>query len=192
MCSTMAFPQDIREEISSHLRLDFPSLKACPLTHPSFLLPSNRLLFAKVRVRDSRGHPTDICLELRKVLVASKYMVESIRSLILDFIWYPKESGIGIFSSVLQLLPNLQRLCVQLAFGNIPILNAESFPSPCSISSVRTLILEKIQFDTASQLHSLLASSNNLEVITLDGIRIEDANVTADWFRAVKAVSLPP
>ncbi len=76
----MTLPQDILEEILSHLRFDLPSLKACLLTHPTFLLPSNRLLFAKVRVQNSRGPPTDICLELRKVLVASKYMTESIRS----------------------------------------------------------------------------------------------------------------
>ncbi|KAK0447769.1 hypothetical protein EV421DRAFT_1927059 [Armillaria borealis] len=180
MCSTMALPQDILEEILSHLRSDFPSLKACSLTHPSFLLPSNRLLFAKVRVQDYRGPPTDICLELRKVLVASKYMTESIRSLILDFIWYPEESGTGIFPSLLQLLPNLQRLCIHLARGNVSILNAGSFPPPSSISSVRTLILDKILFDTASQLYSLLASFNNLEVVTLDEIGIEDTNATVD------------
>ncbi|PBK93887.1 hypothetical protein ARMGADRAFT_1029756 [Armillaria gallica] len=107
-------------------------------------------------------------------------MTESIRFLILDFIWYPEESGTGIFPSVLQLLPNLQRLCIHLAWGNVSILNAGSFSSPQSISSVRTLILDKIVFDTASRLYSLLASFNNLEVINLDETGIEDANATAD------------
>ncbi len=178
MCPTMALPQDILEEILSHLRFDFPSLKACSLTHPSLLLPSNRLLFAKIRVWDSRGPPTDICLELRKVLVASKHMAASIRSLILNFVWSPKESGTGIFPSLLQLLPNLQRLSVHLARGNISIFNADSFPSPHSISSVRTLILKKIRFDTTSQLYSLLASFNHLEDITMNAVRIDDTNAT--------------
>ncbi|SJL02464.1 uncharacterized protein ARMOST_05792 [Armillaria ostoyae] len=107
-------------------------------------------------------------------------MTASIRSLILHFVWSPKESGTGIFPSLLQLLPNLQRLSIHLARGNVSIFNADPFPSPHSISSVRTLTLEKIGFDTTSQLYSLLASFNNLEDISMDVIRIDDTNATTN------------
>ncbi|KAK0462846.1 uncharacterized protein EV420DRAFT_1521260 [Desarmillaria tabescens] len=176
----MTLPQDILEEILSHLRFDFPSLKACSLTHSSFLLPSNRLLFAKLKVRDSRGPPADICFKLQKVLVDSKYMAASIRSLVISFFWYQEESGTGIFPSLLQLLPNLHRFFLYLSQANISRFNAGSFPAPRSISSVRTLILYGIVFDTASQLHSLLVSFNDLEVITMDAIWINDAKATTE------------
>ncbi|KAK0201212.1 hypothetical protein DFS33DRAFT_1447398 [Desarmillaria ectypa] len=176
----MALPQDILEEILSHLRFDFPSLKTCSLTHSSFLRPTNRLLFAKILAQDFRGPPADICLKLRKVLVVSKYMAASIRSLVMNFFWYPEESGTGIFPSLLQLLPNLHRFFIYLSRANISMFNADPFPAPHSISSVRTLILGDIVFDAISQLYSLLASFKNLEVITMDVIWINDASATAD------------
>ncbi|SJL08777.1 uncharacterized protein ARMOST_12147 [Armillaria ostoyae] len=103
----------------------------------------------------------------------------SIRSLILDFVWYLEGHGTGIFPSLLQLLPNLQRLFIHLARSNVSIFNASSFASVPSITSVRTLILDKIVFGTVSQLYSLLSSFNNLELITnMNVIRINDANAT--------------
>ncbi|KAK0204179.1 hypothetical protein DFS33DRAFT_1337418 [Desarmillaria ectypa] len=172
----MDIPQDILEEILHHISSDHPSIKACSLSHSSFLPPTRRLLFSEVKLhhRWQISH-TDICLEFRQILVASKYISSSIRTLILNH-WYSIEDidYRCIFPSLLELIPDLRRGHIYLAMNKTRIFGANLFLPPHSISNVRHLILNAIVFDTYSQMFSLIGSFSDLEVITMSRIRIDD------------------
>ncbi|KAK0232167.1 hypothetical protein EDD85DRAFT_956025 [Armillaria nabsnona] len=173
-------PEDILEEILCHLSSDFPSLKACSLSHSSFLLPTRRLLFSNVKLRHCRQNShTDICLEFRETLLGSKYMQSFIRTLILhhwDLIEDIKYQC--IFPSLLELIPDLRRVHISLGTNKPTILGASFFPLPHSISSVRHLILDDIVFETHAQMLSLFASFSDLEVISASRIYFDDPGTT--------------
>ncbi|SJL16165.1 uncharacterized protein ARMOST_19684 [Armillaria ostoyae] len=176
----MDIPEDILEEILHHLNLDFPSLKACSLSHSSFLPPTRRLLFSNVKLRHCRQNShTDICLDFRETLLASKYMQSSIRTLVL-YHWYLIEdiNYQCIFPSLLELIPDLRRVHIYLGTNKATIFGADFFPPPHSISSVRHLILDDIVFETFAQMLSLFASFSDLEVISVSRICIDDPGAT--------------
>ncbi len=176
----MDIPEDILEEILGHLSSDFPSLKACSLSHSSFLPPTRRLLLSNVKLRHCRQNShTDICLEFRETLLASKYMQSSIRTLALHH-WYLIEdiNYQCIFPSLLELIPDLRRVHIFLGTNKATILGANFFPLPHSISSVRHLILDEIVFETHAQMLSLFASFSDLEVISASSICFDDPGTT--------------
>ncbi len=179
-CIMPDIPEDILEEILRHLSSYFPSLKACSLSHSSFLPPTRRLLFSNVKLRHCRQNShTDICLEFRETLLASKYIQSSIRTLILhhwDLIEDIKYQC--IFPSLLELIPDLRRVHISLGTNKATILRANFFPPPHSISSVRHLILDDIVFETHAQMLSLFASFSDLEVISASRIRFDDPDAT--------------
>ncbi|KAK0449578.1 uncharacterized protein EV420DRAFT_776626 [Desarmillaria tabescens] len=172
----MDIPEDVLEEILRHLSSDFPSLKACSLSHSFFLPSTRRLLFSYVKLPHNKqiSH-TDICLNFRQTLVASKYVLSSIRTL--SLIHWDSTDDIDyrcIFPSLLELIPNLRRVHIFLAM-NRPTIFGDSFPPPPhSISSVRHLILEDTVFNSSSQMLSLFVTFSNLEVISMNRISIDN------------------
>ncbi|SJL16162.1 uncharacterized protein ARMOST_19681 [Armillaria ostoyae] len=176
----MDISEDISEEILGHLSSDFPSLKACSLSNSSFLPPTRRLLLSNVKLRHCRQNShTDICLNFRETLLASKYMQSSIRTLILHH-WYLIEdiNYQCIFPSLLELIPDLRRVHIYLGTNKATIFGASFFPPPHSISSVRHLILHEIVFETFAQMLSVFASFSNLEVISASRISFDDPGTT--------------
>ncbi|KAK0469209.1 uncharacterized protein EV420DRAFT_14608 [Desarmillaria tabescens] len=102
-------------------------------------------------------------------------MPASIRHLILDYWCLEEQTGNQcMFLSLLQLLPNLQQVQMQFSLTKAMMLNVGSFPSPFSISSVRHLILNEMDFDTIAHLYSLFSCFEQLETIAMSRIIIKD------------------
>ncbi len=177
LSSAMAIPQETLEEILDHLRFDYRSLKACSLTHSSFLPPSHRLLFMTVKIRHYR-HQVDSCLKFRDTMVASKYMALSIRYLILHYLYLRPEDQNDecILFSLLRLLPKLQRVKIYHSLSKATMHNVGSFRSPPSISNIRHLILTDTKFENFTHLFSLFSNLEQLDTITMFQVTVKDVS----------------
>ncbi|PBK94642.1 hypothetical protein ARMGADRAFT_60827 [Armillaria gallica] len=174
----MNIPQETLEEILDHLRFDFHSLKACSLTHSSFLPPSHRLLFMTVEIRHYR-HQVDSCLKFRDTMVASKYMALSIRYLILHYLYQHLEdqSDECMLFSLLRLLPKLQRVKIDHSLSKATGMhNVDSFRSAPSISNIRHLILTDTKFESFTHLFSLFSNLEQLDIITMFQVTVKDVS----------------
>lgn len=173
----MAIPQETLEEILDHLRFDYRSLKACSLTHSSFLPPSHRLLFMTVKIRHYR-HQVDNCLKFRDTMVASKYMALSIRYLILHYLYQRPEdqSDECMLFSLLRLLPKLQRVKIYHSLSKATMHNVGSFHPPPSISNIRHLILTDTKFESFTHLFSLFSNLEQLDTITMFQVYVKDVS----------------
>ncbi|PBK70916.1 hypothetical protein ARMSODRAFT_955634 [Armillaria solidipes] len=173
----MTIPQEILEEILDHLRFDFHTLKACSLTHSSFLPPSHRLLFMTVKIRHYR-HQVDSCLKFRDTMVASKYMASSVCYLILHYLYQRPEEQPDecMLFFLLRLLPKLQLVKIYHSLSKATMHNIDSLRPPPSISNIRHLILTDTKFESFTHLFSLFSSLEQLDTITMFQVTVKDVS----------------
>lgn len=176
MAPSLSVPQDLVDEIISHLHDDIDALKKCTMVSHSFYLPSRKLLFSSIILNNP-----DSITGLYSLLIDAPDIANLIRDLHLQI--FPELDDIDvILSEISRSIKQLQHLVLghRDAYGvywqDIPNNYRNALKTLVCLDSLRSLELACIYFIPLSFIHM----AKGIKALTMEYIQTKDDLTATD------------